>query len=180
MIRLIKEIFTDKDVLEIIGLLLCFLILGFYMYKSPRTVDEKQTKLINITFETKPIYTEGGEDDDPYIYFKAKGIDNKIHLTDCSLNSQIENTFLDFAVGDKVTLIVLKKNLYKKKVKFVSNAINVCGIKIGNKWILNLENYNECKQDSWKKVRFYGLLFGVLFLPFLIGRIKTIANKKYT
>jgi hypothetical protein len=164
----IRKILKDIEVNYLVGVMLLSALTVIYFYYNPSTIKDSDTSAIVVVLTSKPDYRKPNSDNYPYISFKGIGYDNEFDISSCALDLINIYDVLRLNIGDSLKLKVETDDLLYEPKKFIYNPITVCGIETFYRGkILDLNDYNECKQRSWKRIGLFAIIF-VLFLGMII------------
>ena len=176
---MLKRIIKNIDVKEFVGLMLLFAGLVIYAIYFPDTVELDGAKQVSITLNEKPKYDEDAETGYDYFILNANGISRKFLVNYWVLNKRTTKTISAIKNGSELIITIEKSEINGNFIKRGSNAIHVLGLKEPDKeWIFSVADYNQGKTDRWKEYLFYGLFFGVLLLPWIIGKLKRLIKNE--
>jgi hypothetical protein len=178
---MIKTLLKDTTLSSYIGLILIGVIASIYLYLKPDTIDISKTVELDLVLESKPDYSAPNGENVPKISFKCNGYKNKFDISHCALLLIDKQTILNLNSGDSLTLLVENLDLIIEPMKLVYNPITVCGIKIKQKVMLSISDYNSCEGKQWKKILYIDLIFLLaLVIPTVIRLAKKINKRKPT
>lgn len=177
---LINKLFKDSEILEYIGIILFLIIVATYYYYHPDIINASDSIDIAVELSSKPKYEEPNGDNVSDISFYCKGYDKDFSISHCALQLIQKNDILKLNKGDSLILTVERSDLLYKKNKLVHHPITICAVTTIQKGeILNLNAYNRCQRNSWKKLRFIIYIVSFLFLIAVISKIKKLFYHKF-
>lgn len=171
---MIKKLFEDIELKEILGFVLICFFFAFYFYYNPLTIKDSELKVVNITLSENPTFSPATTELTATLELIDNSFEKPFLLKNCSLYLVDNMDLLNLEIGEKIR-IKAKTNELNSGETFINNYISIYDIELLNgEKILELENYNDCKMKSYKK--FYWI--GIIFVIFLIGGlIKKNRNK---
>ena len=171
---LIKKILRDTEISEYIGLVILFAVSVLYIYYYPETIAKSETSDVTVVLSCKPNYRERNGDNVSNIFFTCRGYDNDFSISNCALDLIQKQDILKLSIGDSLKLTVEATDLLYKKKSFIHHTITICGIESYSQGkILDLDEYNQCKRQSWKSI----WIFAAIFLFILAWKITKYLNK---
>ena len=169
---MIKKIFEDIGMTESLGFIVLCFVCVLYFYFNPSILKESEIKIVKITLSEKPKFSPATYEIPASLKLIDNNYEQRFELKDCSLNLINKMELLSLKVGDKLR-ITAKANELNSGKTFVNNYISVYGIELPNgKKILDYENYNSCKRNSWKKFNVIGVIFITILVIGLIKKLR--------
>ncbi len=152
-------------------IVLCFLGV-LYFYFNPSIVKESEIQTVNIKLSEQPKFSSATYEIPASLKLIDNDYEQRFELKDCSLNLINKMELLSLKTGDNLRITAKTEELNSGKT-FVNNYISVYGIELPTgKKILDFEDYNSCKRNSWKQFNVIGVLFIIILAVGLIKKLR--------
>lgn len=168
--------FKDLELKENLGLVIICLGAALWFYFYPSIIDVSDTERMQLVLSSKPEFYEDTDGND-YIKLVDSNFKRPFKITGCSLDLIDKENLLMLNSGSKLWVISEYESLISDKT-FINNYILVYAIELSNgKKILNLSEYNSCKNNGWKPFAIIGAILIALLFMSLEKKLKKGSNK---